>query len=301
MIKIACLFTIEPHHIWNVSISVFQSLKRMGYDVKLYSTLENGDFTYKNYYQLLNDVTNGYEPDIVWNLDFGLFSPPEMRKELIPNAYWIMEAGDDPQNFPLNSKKLIGKGFDLILSPDIRAVNLYRLQGEKACWWPHFADSELVFKDVNQEPLFDAVTSRSITEPFFRNLKTKLGDRFEARNQEKIFLGKKHAYHLKKGKIVVQNSKYKEITRRIFEGMLANRMVLTDRILEETKIDQIFSENYDIVYFDSLEDCVDKINYYSENDEERLRISKNGFEKTKRYHTVDRRVSKVIDLYMGKL
>lgn len=300
MKKIACLFTIEPHQIWNISISVFECLKRMGYDVKLYSTLENGNFTYKNYYKLLNDVKNGYDPDIVWNLDFGLFSPPEMRKQLIPNAYWIMESGDDPQNYHLNSRKLLGKNFDLILSPDVRTTTFYRLNGENAFWWPHFADFEL-FDGVQQEPLFDAVTSRSITEPFFRKIKNKLGDRFEARNQPKIFQGKQHAYHLKKGKIVIQNSKYKEITRRIFEGMLANRMVLTDRVSEETKINQLFRENHDIVYFDSLDDCIDKINYYSENEEERLKIAKNGFEKVKKNHTVNQRVEKIFDYLKGKL
>ena len=99
------------------------------------------------------------------------------------------------------------------------------------------------------------------------------------------------------GRIVLQQSKHKEITRRIFEGMAAGRMVLTDRLGSQTRINELFIENHDIVYYNNEEDCIEKLLYYCKNDEERERIAKNGREKVLANHTTAHRVDFIIAMW----
>lgn len=289
---------LAPHRItdkWTIPLSFTKELMRQGHTTKIYSTFDcNDNYSQTGLHHLLYEAKVGiFKPDVILTFDFGLFTSPELTKESFPEAIWILEAGDDPQNFHLNSKKLITGRFDVLLTPDIRCVKLYQQNfNQKAIWCPHFADESLY--NIHQDPIYDAVTTRSVEEPFFTELRNRLGDRFQPRKE--FLEGEDHSRHLMKGKVIVQNSKYKEITRRIFEGMLAQRLVITDRIAHETNISQIFKENEDIVYFDDINDCVDKINFYtnSKNEHLRLKIATSGFNKVKEKHTVKSRVSKLL-------
>jgi spore maturation protein CgeB len=58
----------------------------------------------------------------------------------------------------------------------------------------------------------------------------------------------------------------------------------------------IFKENEDIVYFDSFEDCVEKVQYYSANHQERLKITQSGCNKVSKLHTTEARIKKLIHI-----
>lgn len=295
---------IAPHRkgdVWNIPLSFYYEFKRLGYGVKIFNNLNEDQpgitqldsraWNEDGLKQLLKEAKEGlFVPDVIIHFDFGLFKSSLLNKREFPKATWIYESGDDPQCFRLNFEKVKTGNFDLVMSPDIRAVGEYTNKGFKAVWSPHFADPLFLGEEI--EPTYDAITSRHFSEPFFTELKNKLGDQFFARD---AFVNERdHLSFLKQGKIVVQNSKYKEITRRIFEGMLANRLVITDRPDPNTRLDLIFTENEDIVYFDSIDDCVDKIYYYAEHDQERNKISSCAYNKVIKNHTIASRVRKLL-------
>lgn len=280
---------------WNITISFLNHFNKLNFNAKLYNTLIHDKWNDENLKKLISDYQEKkFVPDIVFHLDFGLFNSKFLHKSYIPEALWIVESGDDPQNFNLNYPKIFKGNFDLVVSPDARTTRQYLNNGIKAGWFPHFADPDL-YVDLDQDPIVDCVTTRHVSEPFFSELKNKLGDRFLPREGE-LFIGKDHARHLKKGKIIVQNSKYKEITRRVFEGMMANRLVIADRPDPAAQMDLIFTENEHIVYFDNVDECVDKINYYIANEKERERISNNGYQKVSKYHTTTSRIQKLLQI-----
>jgi len=178
------------------------------------------------------------------------------------------------------------------LSPDIRCCEEYNRRGCKCYWFPHFADTAMYPEEIyNIKPDLDAVCTRSKTDKFFQQVKERLGNRFDTTSGLHAL---EHSAYLRRGKIVLQNSQYKEITRRIFEGMLANRMVIADRPDKSTQIEQIFVEGKDIVYFDSLDDLIEKINYYTVNEDKRLEIANAGFNKVLKYHTATARVRSLL-------
>ena len=97
--------------------------------------------------------------------------------------------------------------------------------------------------------------------------------------------------------MVVQNSRWKEITRRIFEGMACGKMVLTDRLDINKGLEELFVDGEDIVLYNDMFDCIEKMNYYNENEEERERIAYNGMAKVIANHTQIQRVDKLIEKY----
>jgi spore maturation protein CgeB len=81
----------------------------------------------------------------------------------------------------------------------------------------------------------------------------------------------------------------------MFEGMMAKRMVIADRVIKETRIDDLFVEDRDIVYFDTLNDAIEKINYYAVKEHERDIIAANGYNKVINNHTQIQRVDTLLN------
>jgi spore maturation protein CgeB len=106
-----------------------------------------------------------------------------------------------------------------------------------------------------------------------------------------------HTEFLNKGLMVIQNSRWKEVTRRIFEGMACRKMVITDRLPEEAKLDELFIDGEEIILYDNIVDCIEKINYYNEHEDERERIASNGMKKVKDKYTQKQVVDKLINCY----
>ena len=90
-------------------------------------------------------------------------------------------------------------------------------------------------------------------------------------------MGPEDTTFLNTGKMVIQNSRWGEITRRIFEGMACGKMVLCDKLDKSKKLDELFEDGEDIVYYNDMVDCINKMNKYSSNDKERERIAQNGY------------------------
>jgi spore maturation protein CgeB len=95
--------------------------------------------------------------------------------------------------------------------------------------------------------------------------------------------------------MVLQNSRFQEITRRIFEGACCGRLVLTDRLPESTKIEELLVDKKHIVYYNDLADCIEKINYYAENADEREKIAQAGREHILNNFTQIQIVDKLIE------
>ena len=97
--------------------------------------------------------------------------------------------------------------------------------------------------------------------------------------------------------MVLQNSRWGEVTRRIFEGMACGKLVLTDRLNESKKLHELFEDGEDIIYYDDMVDCINKINEFSDNEKERNRISQNGYQKVLDNHTQIQRVDFIIEKF----
>ena len=233
------------------------------------------------------------DTDVVLFMDWGRFDSPLLDKEKLPSAFWVQESGDDPQNFDRNFPK--AERFNMTLSPDNDSAEEYKKKGINAYWWTHFADTAVQFPIEDIQEVFVGVTSRGMGGSQFLDTLTMHGDGTIG-NQNGMD-AEEHTEFLNSGMMVIQHSRWGEVTRRIFEGMACGKMVLCDRLNESKKLEDLFEDGEDIVYYDDMIDCINKMNKYSQNNKERERIAKNGYRKVLENHTQKQRVDFIIEKY----
>lgn len=280
---------------WCTPQGVETELLSRGYEVKVYNLYHaDGDFlpkqklrTYSSdcFNKFSHDYRLGYRPDMVLVMDYGPFDCIQMDKQYYPGIPFVLEAGDTPQSIYHHAQK--AHKFDIVFTPDYNSAKAL----SNGHWLTHWADQR-VFYPRNIVPTLDVVSTcggRKYTE----EIQKVLGSSF---NNERYFFGNAHAERLSMGKIVFQNSQFGEITRRIFEGMACHKMVLTDRLSKETKIDDLFIDGIDIVYYDNAQDAIEKAKYYLSHDEKREAIARNGYNKVMDSHTVSKRVDQLMEL-----
>jgi len=278
--KITFIYDYKDGEQWSTPLALLNEFKERGWETQIVKTNDT---------DLKNWVDSKPQTDIVLFMDWGRFDSQYLNKDLVP-AFWIQESGDDPQNFERNSPK--ANRFHLTITPDKRCAEEYTKRGIHSLWITHFADTAVQFP-MNLEPMHVAVTSRGIGNSSFLDYITHWAE--GAIGNRNGLGAKEHTEFLNTGLMVIQNSRWKEITRRIFEGMACGKMVLTDRLPEETGLSEMFIDGEDIVYYDEMFDCIEKMNYYNENEEERERIAHNGMIKVLHNYTQIQVVDKLIE------
>ena len=280
--KITFIYDYKDGEQWSTPLALLNEFKERGWETQIVKTNDT---------ELKNWVDSKPQTDIVLFMDWGRFDSQYLNKDLVP-AFWIQESGDDPQNFERNYPK--ANRFHYTITPDKQSAIEYVNRGINAEWINHFADTMVQFP-MNLEPNYVAVTTRGFGNSEFLDYLTHwaegaVGNRNGLRARE-------HTEFLNTGLMVIQNSRWKEITRRIFEGMACGKMVLTDRLYESTGLSEMFIDGEDIVYYDEMFDCIEKMNYYNENEEERERIAHNGMMKVLHNYTQVQVVNKLIENY----
>ena len=283
--KITFIYDYKDGEEWSTPLALLNEFKERGWETDIVS-IADGDGLLKQF------VEGPKEPTIIMFLDWGRFDSPYLNKDLKPNSFWIQESGDDPQNFERNSPK--ADRFHYTITPDKRCADEYIKKGINAEWINHFADTKVQFP-MNLEPKHVAVTTRGIGNSSFLDYLTHWAE--GAVGNRNGLGAKEHTEFLNTGLMVIQNSRWKEITRRIFEGMACGKMVLTDNLSPETGLRDMFIDGEDIVYYDDMFDCIEKMNYYNENEEERERIAHNGMMKVLHNYTQIQVVDKLIAAY----
>jgi len=289
--KITFIYAYENED-WSTPLALAEEFDDRGWDVGIVSIGSNRTQQYfdDNIKEWLDEKDDS---DIVLFMDWGRFDSPLLDKEKLPSAFWVQESGDDPQNFERNFPK--SERFHMTLSPDADSAEEYKSKGINAYWWTHFADTAVQFPIEDVEPSFVAVTSRGVGGSQFLDTLTVHSNGAVA---NKNGMGpEEHTAFLNSGQMVIQNSRWGEVTRRIFEGMACGKMVLCDRLDKSKKLDELFEDGKDIVYYDDIIDCIYKMNNYSGNDAERERIAANGYNKVMENHTQKQRVEFIINKY----
>ena len=291
--KIAMLYASwekfgEP---WSTPQGIRTELESRGHEVRHYNLYHDEGrlppnkmrrYSNQGINLLMEDVRlETFRPDAIMCMDYGPWDALQFDKKFFPGVVLLSEAGDEPQSHRQHFSK--APRVHVVLSPDRQCVERYNSFGMNAVYWTHHADTAIFYPRPDVKVEFDCVTTcggrgGGLTEEIQR----ALGVSF---NNERYFHGNDHAVRLNMGKMVFQCSQFKEVTRRIFEGMACGRMVITDRIPDETGLSEMFVDGEDIVYYNDAKDAIAKIRYYAEHDEERERIALSGYNKLMAEHT----------------
>jgi hypothetical protein len=279
-----------PHNIieWSTPSSIYEEFRSRGWEIELVNIKdENGQLTENN---LKSFVESNSNPDIVLFMDWGQFDSIYLDKKYKPKSFWIQESGDDPQRFFINHT--LSHKFDYTFTPDYSSYLKYKELGRNVDWITHFADTR-IYKPYDVPVEYVALSSRGQGHSDFLDTLANVSEGQIV--NKRGFLGEDHGKFLCSGLMVLQNSRFQEITRRIFEGACCGRLVLTDRLPESTKIEELLVDKKHIVYYNDLADCIEKINYYAENADEREKIAQAGREHILNNFTQIQIVDKLIE------
>jgi hypothetical protein len=290
--KITFIYAYDGEQ-WSTPMALVNEFKKRGWETDIVSIGSNRTGVYEDS-KLKEWIQSDTQPDIVLFMDWGRFDSQWLDKSLKPNAFWIQESGDDPQNFERNFPK--SNRFHLTITPDHDSYLEYKRRGINVEWITHFADTAIQYP-MNLEPEYVAVTSRGIGGSQFLDYLTQWADGTVGNRNG--MEGLEHTKFLNKGLMVIQNSRWGEITRRIFEAMACGKMVLTDRLPDNKKLHEMFIDGQDIVYYEAgnMFQCIEKMNYYNEHEEEREIIAHNGMEKVLNNYTQIQVIDKLIKLW----
>jgi hypothetical protein len=284
--KITFIYDYKDGEVWSTPMALVNEFKERGWETEIVP-IPTGDDS-----QLQLWIQQDIPTDIVLFMDWGRFDSKWLDKNLKPNSFWIQESGDDPQNFERNYPK--ANRFHYTITPDKQSAIEYRNRGISADWVNHFADTKVQFP-MNLEPKYVAVTTRGIGNSGFLDHLTNWAE--GGVGNRNGFGPKEHTEFLNTGLMVIQNSRWGEITRRLFEGMACGKMVLTDKLDVSRGLEELFIDGEDIVLYNDMFDCIEKMNYYNENEEERERIAHNGMMKVLHNYTQIQVVDKLIKEY----
>lgn len=82
------------------------------------------------------------------------------------------------------------------------------------------------------------------------------------------------------------------IPLRVWDVLGAGGFLLTNYQLE---LDTYFENGKDIVYFDGMDDCLRKADYYLSHEDERMAIAANGLQKVREGHSYEDRIGVILD------
>jgi len=275
---------------WSTPLSIIREFEHRGWETEIVSIGSNRSGVYHDR-DIKNWLSNRPQTDIVMFMDWGRFDSDLLNKSFV-KAFWVQESGDDPQNFGRNMGK--SPRFHVTLTPDVTCAEQYKQLGINAFWWPHFADTRIQYP-MNVEPEYLAVSTRGRGGSQFLDALENHSDGMFANKNGMI--GEEHSAFLQKGLMVIQNSRHGEITRRIFEAMACDKMVLTDRLHESKKLHELFEDGKEIVFYDDIIDCINKMNEYGSNHEKREAIATAGMEKVLANHTQVQRVDLILEQF----
>ena len=285
--------------------SLRDSLRNLGCGVSTFSLYEGKEET--GMHRCINAIQKGYNPNFVFLMHAG-----SLQKGLtevwdranFKNIPMLSEGGDEWQcfgyNFPYNSKS------DLVLTPDRQCVDEYKTRGVNATWFTHWADERIFFNKDLDRSLDIATTARPTPVRNNRGflhindeIKNKFGENFQnpMRNRSKYISMMENGDLFRKSKIVFQFSSCGEITRRIMEGAACGALIVADTLPDIRKLNDLFVENEDIILYSSISECLEKLEYYVNHDEERNRIANNMHQKVMQHHTGHARAKKLLDHY----
>ena len=87
------------------------------------------------------------------------------------------------------------------------------------------------------------------------------------------------------------------IPARVYDVMSVGGFVLSNW---QEEIPELFEEDKEIVTYKTLEELIDKADYYLRHENERVKIGVNGYRKVKEQHTFEHRINKIIAIIQGK-
>jgi len=288
-IKIATFWDYDKDKpdVWGTPTGIYRNIKKLGYEIDRYP-LPASDKTLG--FKMYLEQEKKYDVCLLFNAGSLREGTPFWSKAKLGDVLLVQEAGDEPQAYQAHVDTTAHS--DLVLTTDLRCYWGYKSRNINAHWFNSWCDRE-IFNPIDVAPDLDVVTSMYGTRGYEPEIMTALGDRYTKKTG---LVGKENGEFFARGKIIFQQSRHGEVTRRLFEGMGCRKLVFTDYLHPDTGIYELFRQKQDLIYYGSAEEAIHWLKYYLDHEDEREEIAHRGYQKVMKYHTALKRTEELLSL-----
>ncbi|MEM2116094.1 MAG: glycosyltransferase [Candidatus Woesearchaeota archaeon] len=255
----------------NTGFYVYYTFKELGFEVDNFSPFLA--------YLIKDKIKDKYFAYICVDDSSHYFFPPSLS----PSVLWLI---DTPFSFHLDM--IMSKYFDIVFCAQKTFAEKLSSPKKKVEWLP-LACYPKFHSRKSANKTYDLAFVGSLD-------KRRIGIKNILENEGlKIFFGQSDPQNIGKiyssAKIVLNINKRFDLNMRVFEGMCAGSLMLSEDF--DGRKD-IFKEDQ-IVVFSSEDEMLEKIRYYLKNEEEREKIAHSGMREVLEKHTYMNRIKKILE------
>lgn len=229
-------------------------------------------------------------------------------------VYWASDThiGEESYNYRLDT----ASKFDIAFVAQKKAVQAFQKDGVEATWLPHAVEpyaycdedyairSDKKFSFLKPHKPYDLL-SKKHDIGFVGHISSP--NRVEAldrmfREFPNFYYGQKlfnqAARKYAESKIVFNIAMKDDLNMRVFEALGSKSFLLTDNV---SSITDLFEDGKHLALYSSLDEAVEKAHYYLSNEYKRKRIAQAGYDEVMSKHTIDHRLSVILNAINKKL
>jgi spore maturation protein CgeB len=296
---------------WGLSYEHYQffsTLLHMGYSLIYfdYDRIKQM-FGVKKMSQMLRQAVYVYHPDILFYFHFHDWVEHGVWKEIsdeLPTKTIIMLADD---HWRYEETRPVWEMFNVVVTTDPEGFEKRQKEGFTNAFLAQWACNHFLYRNLNLPRIYDvSFVGRCYgkRQSFIDTLRThginvttfglgwKNGGRVSQADLIKIYNQSKISLNIS---FASEGDKI-QIKGRDFEATGCGSLLLTGNSKE---IAEYFVPGEEIITYQDTNDASEKIKYYLENEGERERIAKKGYERLLRQHTMQKRLSEIFDFAQG--
>jgi glycosyltransferase involved in cell wall biosynthesis len=196
----------------------------------------------------------------------------------------------------LHSRLQLSRFFDVVFVAQKDYLSSFQEIGHQHVYWLPLACSPDVHYAPSIIKTFDVgfVGKLGLIGTTRHKLLTTILPRYKTNDYRKFYSPHDMAKVYGQSKIVFNASINGDLNMRFFEAMAAGALLVTDRI--ENGLNELFEEGVHYVGYSTIEEAIEKINYYLANDAERGQIAAQGQKFVFEQHTYQHRWEKICQL-----
>lgn len=256
----------------------------------------------------LSEEVAAYEPDVVLCIHGKRAEIVQLRESKVLKAGWWVEQSNN-----WSELEAATRDFDLYFAFAPAVVDAIQSHGREACYFPHGANVRQHFPIAGSAKEIDLVflgawspwRDQVIASAFEVTQDIALyGHSWLKKSRlPRSMLGRIHKGDLilgaplnalhNKARVVLNADRTVRLglNMRYFEVLASRSCLLTDNALD---LHTYFTENEHLCVYQDLEDMQRKLRWLLDNEDERLRISANGYREVTQHHTCDHRVQALL-------
>jgi hypothetical protein len=222
------------------------------------------------------------------------FFPKGIETLKVPTACYLVDVHTD-----IWVRELYAPFFDYIFLAQKDYVDHFKKLGHKNVFWLPLACDEDIHGEIKSERIYDV---GFVGKPGFNPQHERavildmLSNNFKMNDFTKFYPKEEITKIYSQSKIVVNIPYNNDVNMRLFEALAGGSLLITKRIPNGQN--ELFKDGETLVEYTSEEDLQEKVKYYLEHEDERLKIASAGQKLALSQHTYKNRVDQLMATIM---